>query len=332
MVKNILLWLGKALVAGLLALVLACVVSFFYYNPGIHHTSTTGATDYVWEANTLICRMTEGFYIKFTDENGFQGNGNAQDEEIDVLLMGSSQAEGQGVGTTQTFAWLMNEGLELNIYNIGTSGHTLLRCVKNLATALDTYTPSGYLMIETSTVSFTEAEITAALDGTMSSLKSYDSGPLAALQKLPYFKLAYYQLQTWQSGSEEESSEAGDLSPTAYAALAAYIAGVCADYDIQPILMYHPRLSLNEDGSVSLNTDETALALLQEVCDAWDILLVDMTEDFLALYASDFILPNGFYNTSVGGGHLNCYGHAAIANRLIQVLTDLEEGKEVPAP
>ncbi len=189
-------WMLKAAVAGLLALSLSCMVCLAYSNTGSHITSTTGATDYVWQASSFTANMTEGIAWKRVDTNGYLSNGGTATEFVDILLMGSSHMEARQVADHKTVCGLLNTALKLRTYNIGTSGHTLLRCVKNLEAALAEYSPSSYVIIETSTTEFSTEEILAALDGTMTSIVSYDSGLIYYLQQIPYFKLAYEKIKS----------------------------------------------------------------------------------------------------------------------------------------
>ena len=66
---------------------------------------------------------------------------------------------------------------------------------------------------------------------------------------------------------------------------------------------------------------------MQEVCEKNNIIFIDMSDDFLKMYEEENVLPNGFCNTAVGFGHLNKYGHTAIARRLAEVIeSDSSEG------
>ena len=48
-----------------------------------------------------------------------------------------------------------------------------------------------------------------------------------------------------------------------------------------------------------------------------------MSEDFFDMYNRSHTLPYGFSNTEVATGHLNIYGHEAIASKLQEIITAL---------
>ncbi len=47
-----------------------------------------------------------------------------------------------------------------------------------------------------------------------------------------------------------------------------------------------------------------------------------MTASFIKLYEQNHILAHGFINTAVGEGHLNKYGHKAIAEAVAAVIKE----------
>ena len=85
------------------------------------------------------------------------------------------------------------------------------------------------------------------------------------------------------------------------------------------IIFYHPTTEIDGNGNMINTTDQEALSAFQEACDNKGIIFVDMTPDFERLYEEEHILAHGFINTAVGTGHLNKYGHKAIAERMAEV-------------
>ena len=340
--KKMIVWFLKAAVAGGLALLIASAFCLFYYNPGVHVTNKTGVTDYVWHSNTFAGTMREGIAWNRTDENGFY-NENAVDKNMDILVMGSSQMEGHNVSTERNTASVLGALTDKTTYNIGTSGHSFLYCVKNLETALSVMEPTEYVIIETGSVKFKEAEINECLSGEMESLLSHDSGLLFHLQKIPYLKLVYAQLQSWdgvknekvapaeptEQKIEEESVTVVDpLILEAYDRLAKEISDTCREKNVRPIVFYHPHLTPNADGTVSVDHDEAFLEAFASACRANGVLFADMTEDFFDMYDEEQRLPHGFCNTAVGTGHLNRYGHEVIAERLADIISADSGAKE----
>ena len=326
--KQIIKWFLKAFVAGVLALAVASAGCLLYYNPGIRQANPSGATDYTWQSNCFTGGMTEGIAWSYTDANGFY-NKDGVDKNMDILVMGSSQMEGRNVFPEERTAWLLGEMTGKTVYSIGTSGHELLVCVKNLEAALSTMQPSEYVIIEIGSVEYSAEEIDKCLSGKMETIASYDRGLLYQMQKITYLRLVYAQMKSWNGAHQEDATVAqtseaatkNDASPTeAYERLTARIQEVCGTHGVQPILIYHPNLHVNADGTVFTDYDPNALNELASACRVNGVLFVDMTEDFLRLYDAERVLPHGFCNTAVGAGHLNRRGHQAIAERLTEVI------------
>lgn len=302
--------------AGILALVISSAICLVYYNPGIHITNETGATDYVWRSSRFASTMIEGIAWNHTDKNGFY-NESSIDKNMNVLVMGSSQMEGTNVFPYQKASWLLEELTDKTVYNIGISGHNLLICAKNLETALMVYAPTEYVIIETGTTMFSEKAINKCLSGNMDNLPSYDSGILFHLQKIPYLKLMYSQI--W-AATDDIEKEYAPVSETAYDQLIQKIKKTCDAYNVTPVIFFHPHLNI--DGSVAEKEEEVSLPAFQSACEAHDVIFVDMTEDFMNMYHDNYVLPHGFCNTAVGIGHLNRFGHEAIAKRLAGILSN----------
>ena len=108
MKKQAVNWIGKALLAGLLAFALLCLGCLFYFNTPVHYTNPDGATEYKYESGVFF-RGTEGYGWGRVNNDGFN---NARDytpeENIDVLLMGSSHMEGFCVPQKDTAAAVLN--------------------------------------------------------------------------------------------------------------------------------------------------------------------------------------------------------------------------------
>jgi hypothetical protein len=86
------------------------------------------------------------------------------------------------------------------------SGHTFLRCARNLENAVDTFKPGRYVIIETSTVTFDTQSIVQVLNGDYPVITSHNEGLIGYLQKFPYLRLAYKQINTIMGVADEESA------------------------------------------------------------------------------------------------------------------------------
>ena len=331
--KSVLSYFIKLCISGLLVIAVLSVVSFFYNYTGIHITNDSGATDYIWQKNQLMFNMKEGFSFLRMDENGFN-NKCTPESGVDILLMGSSHMEAYQVKQEENCAALLNEHLpDYFTYNIGISGHTIYRLADNIDSALDEYAPSKYVILETNTVSLSIKEMQKVIDGNTSAIKSYDSGLLFYLQKIPAFKPLYNQLEIWldtetESKADDEETDEKNVIPENYVTVLTEFMQIIADsakeHGVVPVIFYAPNESLTPDGELVFQTDEEYLEIYRGVCAEAGIAFIDMSPSFADLFSNSFVLAHGFSNTAVGVGHLNRYGHATIAKVLSAEISEME--------
>lgn len=330
-IRQIFQWFIKLLVAGVLSISILSVISFFYSFTGIHITNPTGATDYVWQKNQLMVNMKEGFsYVKM-DANGFN-NADIPDD-IDILLMGSSHMEAYQVHQNENCASLLNEYLPGFItYNIGISGHTIYRIVDNIDSALKNHCPSKYVLIETNTVELDIEKMNEVLNGEASAIESHDSGLLFYLQKIPAFKPLYNQFDNWlnvktDNDDDNEFTEDTTVSEEYIETLKNFLKTIkkSADtYGVTPIVFYAPNESVDSDGTLRFSTNQKYYDVYKNTCESLGIVFVDMSTSFKSLYKNERVLAHGFSNTAVGTGHLNKYGHKAVAVALAEMINKKE--------
>ncbi|MBQ9887186.1 MAG: hypothetical protein IJM37_10080 [Lachnospiraceae bacterium] len=337
-IKSVIAWSIKAIAAGILAVIVLSGFVYFYRCEGIHIDNSTGATDYKWEPGQWKAQMTEGFSWLRMNNEGFNNEIDRQDK-TDVLIMGSSHIEACNVAQKENVSSILNNHYsDLNVYNIGTSGHTIYRCISNLKAANECYKPDKYIIIETDRINLDIKSMQEVLDGNDEKLKSYNSGVMYYLQKIPAIKALYGQIDNWRSAGGK-----GQAADTDYTAIDAGNDANADNYDIilnqfieyaadavkndscKLIIFFKPFTSLNPDGSIDYRCNKDDLEHFRSACEKNNIIFVDMTEDFENAYRNDYIMVHGFTNTAVGTGHLNKYGHKILAERLIEVIDSLEE-------
>lgn len=333
MIRKIPKALGKTAVAGIIAFVILTLFCFVYFNVPVHSANRDGSTDYKWEANVFYSRATEGFAWGKTNNEGFSNLFDYDgDRKIDVLIMGSSHMEAFQVGMEQSAASRLNALLEQEtVYNIGVSGHDFLTCAGNLSAALKTYQPTKYVVIETGSVSFSEEALALAISGETPEIPSNEGGIIGLLQKNPYLRLLYHQMQNHANLQAEDIEEAEDPKAFAESDSAAneelladllHSMSVSAEeYGARLIIVYHPGISIASDGALDLLIDQNAIARFERLCGTDGILFLDLSNRFKVEYESSYILPYGFPNTPVGSGHLNQYGHAMMAEELYALIS-----------
>ena len=331
---------GKIILSGMLAAAILCLIFSLYYSVPVHEPSKLGNTDYVWPENARWFNMREGISHGQYDENGFN-NLNVV-ENPDLLILGSSHMEAIQVLQYETTGTQLSKllGGQYSVYNMGISGHTFIKICKYLSQSLSLgNTPPKVVAMETSTLSFSKEEIDALQSGNVEFTPSHNTGLIAKLQKLPFFRIAYLQLTTGlldvllpdenqntplmtvkaAQGNFSAQSNLGD-----YDVLFGRIAESVGDRDIQVIIFYHPMESFSEDGTVSF-AEDAGKELFEEKCREYGYTFLDMTEPFLSLYGTEHKVPHGFATGQLGVGHLNRDGHRVIAQELARTVLEMEE-------
>lgn len=319
--KKIMSWLFKAMAGGLIAFVGLTGFCFIYYNMPVHQETFDGATDYSWEYSKFYSKATEGFAWGRTNNEGYLNPMDyTGDEEIDILVMGSSHMEAYQVSLEESTAAQLGKLLgDDTVYNIGVSGHDFLVCADNFSAAMEKYKPKKYVLLETSGLSFTDEELASAINETVPDIPSHSGGIVGMLQKNQFLRLFYTQVQSFRRNTAASGDSGKSAAATAernfelYDALLAKLANTVSESGAQLIIVYHSNLKINEDGSAVCLGDHEFLAKFADLCEKNRVLFLDMSDAFIRKYEETHILPHGFWNTSVGSGHLNRYGHEMIA-------------------
>ncbi|MBO4890484.1 MAG: hypothetical protein J5574_05775, partial [Lachnospiraceae bacterium] len=167
-------------------------------------------------------------------------------------------------------------------------------------------------------------ETASALVGRMSQRQRLT---VRAKQALPLLRLVHKQYYTYLESLEEKSGS--DILDPAFwkaeyegdfeTALDDLMKFIRSKTDKQVIILYHPAVSLNADGSMTALSNN-AEPYYEKVCAANGIDFVDMTDTFMKAYETDHIIPYGFANTTPGDGHINRAAHEMIAQKLAEVL------------
>ena len=329
--KQIFTWLIKASVAIIISLSLMCGFSLLYDNTPTHFDNTSNATDYKYQPNKFYSKATEGIAWGFTNNDGFNNELDIGQKDIDILLMGSSQEEAYNVKTSQNTASQLNRlfGGKLYTYSIAQSSSTLPYLVRNLDSAINVYKPKKYVLFEVQSIIIKPDAAIKAVNNNLERLTSA-SGISAELQKVPYFRVLYHQLSDYKllnAKTDKVSDNQSDSITDEYAEsldlLMKKIEDTCKKHSVEPIIYFHPHLSLNNDKTVTLLDISTPLNevidyrnLYKSECEKHGITFVDMSEAFIRSYNENKTLPHGFCNTKIGIGHLNADGHRIIAENL----------------
>ena len=334
MTKRFFLWLGKAVLAGLLAFLLLSGFCLFYSNAPVHYANPTGATEYRWQQNHFYSRWTEGFAMGRTNNDGFNNLADyTPGETVDILLMGSSHMEAFNVAQDTGTAAQLNRlfGGEKYVYNIGTAGHTLPYCVKHLSAALDTYRPGQYVLLETMTLDLSPQDMRGALDGALADIPSYNGGIVGLLQRLPLLRLLYNKyFKGAVAIGDAEAEPAAEPAPAAedydaaLAAMIGYIGEQSAAHGVTAVILFNPAVGIADDGSLYTITKPEQLAAFRSLCAENGVRFLDLTDVYMRAYYEQHLLPSGFSNTAPARGHLNRIGHRLIAETVYAAIREWE--------
>lgn len=327
----------KVIAAGITAIIILSGIAYFYYNTPLHVQNPNGNTDYVWQGNSRWMHMTEGVSKGQYDANGY--NNLQVISSPDILVLGSSHMEAANVMQDENVTFLLNQYLEnqYTAYNMGISGHHFIKVCKYLPITMALYEREPrYIIIETSETTFSEDSVNSLLQGTVDFTPSRNTGVIAALQKIPFLRLAYHQLtgglvdlfmpqKKSSSGQIEEMASAQTETDSApYDVLFQYIGNVMKNYDTHLIIFYHASGILQEDGTVAYQR-VPSVDIFANKCKEYGFSFLDMTETFEKVYCDEKKLPYGFITGSIGEGHLNADGHALIAEELVKLINEHEK-------
>lgn len=335
---------GKTAAAGAVAVVILSVLMLGYSFIPVHIENPDGNTDYIWPADSVWFRVTEGIgYGKF-DGNGF--NNPEVIEHPDVLLLGSSHMEAQYVPQSDNVAAVMCDLFdgEHEVYNLGISGHTIFKTCQYLPRNIELYSDSvKYVILETFFVSVTEDDVDNVLRHTVQFASSKHSRVMQFVNEVPGLRILDHQrkvgfLDLFRDGGRrkkvfsidgsEYAPEVSESDLPAYDRLFQYLEDIEADTGVELIVFYHPTETFDGEGHI-LFEKGTAFEAFADAAAAHGIDFIDMSDDFTRMFYEEHHVPHGFCTGRLGTGHLNSYGHRACAEALVKFIREKEAVADV---
>ena len=336
--KKIILELLKIIGAGIVSIIILSILCLGYYFIPVHIENEKHNTDFTWPKNSIWIKGTEGFSYGRFDAQGY--NNKEVIDNPDVIVLGSSHAIGTQVQQEETFASVLGEKLKgkYTVYNMGMDDHTLYNNSANLKRNLELYeTPPKYVILETYNVYVLDSDVNNIVNDTFPVKKSYSNGIIGKLQRVPFFRLMYFQLthglaeklldKTVDSGftnNVTNNEKVEIVEKESYEKLFSYYRDIEKKYNTEIIIIYHPILIMNEDGSVVGNTKKEDLEYFKYYSDKYNISFIDMTDGFIDMYYNEYHLPNGFTTGLIGLGHINKYGHESMGIALYKKILEME--------
>lgn len=299
--------------------------------PNIDETTEKKALPYQFMSN-----MEEGFFWDRFDKNGFNNAYKPKKDSIDILLIGNSQMEAIQVASDKNTGYLLNNMIpDLYTYNIAIAGMFLKQNVSKLKKACDFYRPKKYVLLGIDKLFYDTSELTSIYDG------SYDRKPNKNKKKPLIISYTWEKIKdriiVWKYSSQKvfnkpfvlhtENNEIPQEYISVLDKLISYIRKQIPD-NVRLIIFYYPTCSLKKDGSLTcVNPESKYIKLYEKLCLKNNIQFLDLSDAFYKLYSSKKLLPYGFLNTAPCVGHLNEFGHQAIAQFLSDKIIELEKGE-----
>jgi len=340
--KKLSISIFKVLISAILAFSILTVFGLVYYHYPNYSEATDGATVFSWEPNSVYLVGTEGYGYGKTNNEGYLNLYDYEEEmPIDILIMGSSHTEAYQVGIKDSFSSRLDSMLkDSNVYNIGISSHRFLVCANNLHAAVQKYRPSKYIVIETWTTYFSDNDLKSTIAGEYKIPEvTYNSdGIMGIIERNRFYKLLASQgteylddskLLDLLSQSTDDKIDISEMTktyndPELVDTLLFNMSETAKLSGAEIIIVYHPSVALQKDGSLKVITEDHSTDAFSALCADNGITFLDMSERFLEEYEKNHTLPYGFKNSSVGNGHFNKYGHAMIADELYKVIEGLK--------
>ena len=312
MVRQGIQWL-----AALLAAVLLCnAFLLLYHDPAVWIPQENGPTDAIWRPGARILMGTEGRGIHRVDSRGYLNPEKPLAERF-VLVVGSSFAQGKEVAAGERFTDILNRELSedaetLAVYNVSQDGFYLPDILRCFPALMREFPGARTLVIEIGTTSFPETAFVPMPATAGERVRHLPAMP-ELREALPILTVAKAQLTALLlSETAEEPVPAGEETlKRALLELRQRFAG-------EILILYHPAVSLS-DGGMAIAEEETTPAF-RAACREAGVTFVDTSDAFLAAYEKAYLVPYGFFNTTMGSGHLNAHGHMLCAEVLLPLL------------
>jgi hypothetical protein len=228
------------------------------------------------------------------------------------------------------------------VYNMAWDGHFYPKLVAGFNAAITEFPDSSAVVLEIGSTEFnidelknslSSREFSAAQTGSELNKNMSITAMITALVKenIPFLNVVKTQFKNFEisydgafgiAASEEAESEDAFNYQTYYDAVKATAELMRNSYDGTIIIMYHPSMELESDGTILWADTETYDAFKQAIVDS-NIIFLDLQDDFQEAYDENQTVPYGFNNTSPGSGHMNKYGHQIAAKALYKVLKEV---------
>lgn len=254
---------GKIIISGIFAIIILDCFGLFYYNCPIHDDTYDGnynrVTETRYEKNFLYTFATEGYgYGRVNNEgylNSFDYNSS---DQIDVLMIGSSQMEALQVGMQDSMSSILNNKLGGNVvYNLGISGSDFITCAGNMQAAVKKYKPNKFVVFETPVLDFESKDVDEFFSEKDIVTTSSKTGLMGIIRQNkifrtiyrynPFFKLLFLRIQEFVNKDDVQIQKVFASTEKIDKVLEKMQKNV-KEVDAKIIIIYHPEIELDKEG------------------------------------------------------------------------------------
>lgn len=327
---------SRLLVAICIATLVLNLICFFYSRPVGWIERTESATDAIWNPGKLCIQSKEGVGVYRVDHNGYL-NPDKPLGEFYTLVVGASFVAGQEVKSGERYTDILNSRLaisdnELAVYNCAQDGYLLTDIIRGFYAITNEFPDAKNIVLDVGTSDFTEEDIRASMNqhGFDETQLGRNIVPTLTFKKrlvmkvketFPLLSNLKNQIESFKGRSTNEEKE---IDVSSYlSAMNEALRLIRFEFDGNLIVLYHPPVQIEQDGTMSLVESKT-YHIFAQLCQNNGIVFVDMSDSFMNTYEKEYAVPYGFLNTAVGKGHISVAGHRMIADELFRVLTDLD--------
>ena len=335
--RNKTFYLFKMITAFLGAILLANTICYFLHSPAIQVDNPDLYTTLKHKPGDHNPHSAgEGFGNTTIDSNGFNNDISFDYSDARILCVGSSQTEAQNVYTNKNYVSLLNaRHPEMRAYNLGVSASTFRKAFFRIP-ALKEYFPNAKIICFEIN-SMPTVDDLRYLNNLMSKDEvipediSWKSGNRFKqfISSVPLCRLLWQQtnhkLENLNKNDKVLPLQHTHIDGEYYQLLTSVISHAKRQAgDSQIVIFTLDFLKLKSDGTSEICEDNGEREAFGKVCASQEIVFITTAEAFKRMYSEEHRLPNGFLDSPLGTGHLNEYGHQAIANILEPVFNQEE--------
>ncbi len=328
--NQILQWIAAFIIA---AIIMNVLLGFYNTTAG-WIDRTKAATLSIYRPNSGFLFGTEGRGYHKTDSRGYLNNIDKLANNY-IIAVGSSFTQGKEVKSGERFTDLLNRWYgyqdKAYVYNVSQVAYYLPDLLQGFQALISEFPDSKTIIIETARTNcdikklkkaYKQREYDEKQTGgkIMSTLSTPKKISMLVKEYSPLVLNCYNKYRTITKPDDGQQSNDKNIPIDEYKeALDRVYSKIKSLYEGRIIIVYQPHYTIERDGKMIMDREETYNAFVDE-CKKHSIEFLDMGDRFEKEYKTHHVLPRGFSNSSFVEGHLNRDGNKMVAEELYKVL------------